>query len=264
MTALRTGSFATSDTTSLPIEWCTSSRPSRRVTRSRSRQSRTSARTSGLASQAKMSLRAPDAQNMRCSSKQSLPTASPYATTGWNWWAKRSRSVTSRSRMSAESACVPRHHDGIPCTRKSKPQHLPGLLRDFLRVEVLYATLARGDQRFADLGTLDHQRAGFGRFGEIALVQQQRRTVDRFADRRPVVRHDRKTEMHRLEQRNPKAFVLGQRDEAPRGAVVRGERRVRDAAREVHGPGEPEPLDERDHARVELRLGAVRADEDEG
>jgi len=82
--ALRAGSWATSETASLPIEWWTSSSPSRRVKPSSSLWSRTSARTSGFASQAKRSLRTPDAQNMRCSSKQSFPTASPYATTGWN------------------------------------------------------------------------------------------------------------------------------------------------------------------------------------
>src|SRR5438874_1377450 len=87
-TALRAGSFATSETVSLPIEWCTSSRPSRETTRSRSFQSRTSARTSGFASHTKRSLRTPEDQNMRCSSNASFPIASPYATTGWNWCAK--------------------------------------------------------------------------------------------------------------------------------------------------------------------------------
>jgi hypothetical protein len=57
--------------------------------------------------------------------------------------------------------------------------------------------------------------------------------------------------------------VLGQRDEGRRGAVIREQRRVVDAPGEVDRAAESEPLDERDDARVELRLVAIRANEDE-
>src|SRR5437867_8244962 len=63
--------------------------------RLRSSHERVSARISGFASAAKRSLRTPADQKIRCSSRQSLPTASPYAITGLNWCAKRRASVTS-------------------------------------------------------------------------------------------------------------------------------------------------------------------------
>ena len=57
--------------------------------------------------------------------------------------------------------------------------------------------------------------------------------------------------------------MLRERDEGGRGAVIREQRRVIDAPGEPHGAAEAESLDERDHARMELRLVAVRTDEDE-
>ena len=57
--------------------------------------------------------------------------------------------------------------------------------------------------------------------------------------------------------------MLRERHERRSGAVVGEQRCVVDAPREVNRTAEAETLDERDDARVELRLIAERADKDE-
>jgi len=64
-------------TACVPMEWWTSRSPSRRRMSGSSSHDRVNARISGFASDAKRSLRTPADQKIRCSSRQSLPTASP-------------------------------------------------------------------------------------------------------------------------------------------------------------------------------------------
>ena len=94
-------------------------------------------------------------------------------------------------------------------------------------------------------------------------MQQDARAADGLADRGRVVGDDRQAEAHRLEERHAEPLVLRERHEALRGAVVREQRRAVDAAGEVHRAPETQPLDERDHAGVILRLVAERAHEHE-
>src|SRR5207302_3398191 len=93
------------------------------------------------------------------------------------------------------------------------------------------------------------------------VAQEQARVAERPGDRPGGVRDDRKIRAHRLEERDAEAYVIGEREERRRAAVIGHELLHGEAARERDRVLEPAARDVPAQVREVLRGHRGRADE---